>query len=155
METLTWIKLAREVVSDTSKVPYESNKHLFTKIAFDVFQLNTSPVDSLWILENGDDGKQYLVAKYSDEEPAKELEAKSSWVALADTDSKNVTLLYKDKPIQRFASSDFGFTKDDVHIFQKTLVQKLSSDKSFVTKLIKSQPQETQEMLTMQFPELA
>jgi len=155
METLDWTKLASDVIPESGKVPYESNKHLFTKVAFDVFQLNTSPIESLWTLEDGDDGKQYLVARYSDDEGSKPLEAKSQWEALADKEGKNVTLIYKDTPIQRFASCDFGFTADDVHVFQKTLVQKLSSDKSFVAKFLKSQPQEKQEKLLQQFPELA
>ena len=154
METLEWTKLASEIIPETGKVSYESNKHLFTKVAFDVFQLNTSPVESLWILEDGEDGKQYLVAKY-DEDGAQPLEVKSHWTALADKECKNITLLYKDTPIQRFASEEFGFTKDDAHLFQKTLVQKLNSDKSFVAKLLKSQSQNKQELTLNQFPELA
>lgn len=155
METLDWTKLASDVTSDTSKVPYEPNKHLFTKVAFDVFQLNSSPVDSLWILEDGEDGQQYLAAQYGDEHAEETLEVKSHWKALTDRDSKNVTLMYKDAPIQRFASSEYGFSKDDIHLFQKTLIEKLSSDKAFVEKLLKSQPEDRREMLLRQYPELA
>src|SRR5271169_1071656 len=130
METLNWAHLADVVKPQSGKILYESNKHLFTKMAFDVFQLNTSSVDSLWVLENGEDGKQYLVARYEDttETP---LEAKSCWAAFSDKEHKNVTLLYKDTPIQRFASSEFGFDDDDIYIFQKTLIHKINSDKSF------------------------
>lgn len=155
METLNWTQLSHEITPKSNKVPYEPYKHLFTKIAFDVFQLNTSPVENLWILEECEDGKQYLSARYSDEESPQSLEAKSNWLALVDKEAKNVTLMYKDAPIQRFASSDFGFTKDDVSIFQKLLIQKLNSDKSFVQNLLKSQPKEKQEYIVAQFPELA
>jgi hypothetical protein len=155
MDTLDWTKLASEVVADNSKIPYEPNKHLFTKVAFDVFQLNTAPTQSLWILEDGEDGKQYLAAQYDDEQGQEVLEVKSHWKALADKEGRNITLMYKDAPIQRFASSEYSFGKDDIHIFQKTLIEKLSSDKAFVEKLLKSQPEYRRDALLRQFPELA
>ena len=148
-------KLANIVTPNTNKVAYEANKEHFSKIAFDVFRLNNSTSDALWILEDGDDGSQYLVAQYEDSETERPIELKSHWLALSDRDSKNVTLMYKDEPIQRFASSEFGFDKDDVHIFQKTLVEKLSSNKDFLDKLIKSQSKEKRDTILKQFPELA
>jgi hypothetical protein len=154
MESLDWTKLAGDVTPDTGRIPYEPNKHLFRKVAFDVFQLNSSPVESLWTLEDGDDGSQYLVAMYGEEEESESLEAKSHWEALSDRDGKNVTLIYKNAPIQRFASSDYGFSREDVHIFQQTLVEKLSSDQSSVAKFLKSQPKEKLDVLFAQFPEL-
>lgn len=154
METLDWTKLAGDVVPNTDRVQYEPNKHLFRKVAFDVFQLNNAPVTSLWTLEEDEDGSQYLVAQYGDEQAEESLEVKSHWLALADRENKNVTLVYKDAPIQRFASSEYGFSEEDVHIFQRTLIEKLSSDKAFVDKLLKSQPKERQELLLKQFPEL-
>jgi hypothetical protein len=155
METLDWTKLSKEMLENKGKVQYEPNKGLFTKLAFDVFQLNTTHVESLWTLESGDDGKQYLVAMYSDDDTAGSIEAKGSWAALADADNKNITVFYKDTPIQRFASSDYNFDQNDAYIFQKTLAEKLNSDKSFVDKFVKSQPQEKQDLLLGQFPELA
>jgi hypothetical protein len=153
MDTLDWTKLAGDVTPETSRIPYEPNKHLFKKVAFDVFQLNSSPVESLWILEEGDDGQQFLAARYTDEE-SETLEVKSHWSALSDREGKNVTLTYKDAPIQRFASSDYGFSEDDIHTFQQTLVEKLGSDESFVSKLLKSQPKIKLDSLMLQFPEL-
>jgi len=154
METLDWTKLAGDVTPDTSRVPYKPNKHLFRKIAFDVFQLNNAPVQSLWILEEDEDGSQYLAAQYGDEQAEENIEVKSHWLALTDKKGENVTLVYKDAPIQRFASDEYGFSSEDVHIFQRTLIEKLSSDKAFVDKLLKSQSKERTEMLLKQFPEL-
>lgn len=153
METLDWTKLNGDIVLKNNRISYAENKASFTKIGFDVFQYNNSQIDSLWILEDGDDGKQYLVAQYEDAEQP--LEVKSCWAALSDKDHKNVTLLYKDVPIQRFASSEYGFNENDILVFQKTLVQKLNSDQSFVKKLINSQPEEKKEFLLGHFSELA
>lgn len=153
METLDWNDLADKVVPKPGKVLYSENKHRFTKVAFDVFRMNDSPIESLWILEDGDDGKQYLVARYDDQEEG-QLEAKSSWMALLDKKAENVTLFYNDYPIQRFASLDYGFGPHDAHIFQRMLVDKLNADKSFVEKLMSNQSDEHRKNITERFPEL-
>lgn len=157
METLDWNQLDGNINPNTKVVSYEQNKHLFTKVAFDVFQLNSSPVDSLWVLEQGEDGTQFLVAQY-DDESGDSLTAESAqskdWTALSDKEASNVTLYYKDQPIQRFASTEFGFSKEDVHIFQKTLVEKLGSDKNFRNKFLNDQPAKKRDRLLSEFPEL-
>ena len=153
MDTLDFVKLSGVVNKDAGKIPYEQNKHLFTKIAFDVFQMTGSPINSLWKLEDDEDGKQYLVALYEegDVEPKK---VKSSWMALSDKAGKNITLFYKDMPIQRFASADYGFEQADAHLFQQTLLEKLSSDKDFLKKFLDNQPEERRNQILKAFPEL-
>lgn len=155
METLDWVKLANEVVQESGKVLYKPNKHLFTKVAFDVFQLNNSPIESLWQLENDENGKPFLVAMYNDEDSEDKLMAKSSWNTLSDKSGQNITLLYKDMPIHRFASNEYGFNKDDVHIFQNTLLEKLNSDSEFRQKLLNSKNEEVKNQILKKFPELA
>jgi len=154
-ETLDWAQLTTEIVPNTKKISFEENRAKFTKIAFDVWKSNDSCVESLWILETDDkDGKQYLVAKYENDEQPQPLEAKSDWNAIMDNKKENITVAFKNHAIQRFASSDFGFTSDDAYIFQHMLIEKLSSDKTFVKKLIESLPKEKQEILLTNFPEL-
>jgi predicted Zn-dependent protease with MMP-like domain len=128
METIDLTKVAKVVDPDKKRLPYDKYKHLFTKIAFDVFH---------------EDGKEYLSANYEREQEEK-LQAKSSWEALSDKESKNITLLYKGVPIKRFASSEYGFESDDVDIFKNALVNKLSVNQEFVDKA-----------LVEAFPELA
>jgi len=154
METIDLTKVASVVDPDNKRILYSRHKHLFTKVGFDVFQLNSSPVESYWLLEKGDDGEEYLVANY-EKELDKELSAKSSWEALSDKESKNVTLLYKGVPIKRFASSDYGFENDDVHIFKGALVDKLRVHQEFVNKLMEVLPEEKKSALMKAFPELS
>jgi hypothetical protein len=153
METIDLTKVAKVVDPDKKRLPYDKYKHLFTKVAFDVFQLNTSPVESYWILEKDDDGKEYLSANY-EKEQTEELQAKSSWEALSDKESKNITLLYRGVPIKRFASSEYGFDSNDVDIFKNALVNKLSVSKEFVDKLIEVLTEEKRDALVKAFPEL-
>ena len=155
METIDLMKVAQAISPDTKCLPYEENKHLFTKVAgaFDVFQMNRSPVESYWILEKGDDGQEYLVAQYEDSS-GEPIESISSWEALSDREGKNVTLSYKNVPIKRLASSEYGFSSSDVHIFIKALTGRLDSDQEFVNKLVKTLPEEKNNSLTTLFPEL-
>ena len=134
------------------KLDYEKNKHLFSKVAFDVFKLNDSPVKSLWILEDGEDGKQYLSATYdtSDEQ----LETTGQWSALTNKEASLVVLYYNGYPIHKFASKDYGFISENAAMFQEMLVKKANTDGAFVDTLIKSQNKEKQEILLNLFPEL-
>lgn len=153
METLDWTKLASNVVPDNTKIPYEPNKHLFKKVAFDVFQMNSAQKESLWSLESDEDGSQYLVALYDDDQ-SDGLESKSNWQALSDKESKNITLTYKDVPIKRFASQDYGFDANDIHLFQKSLVGLLNSNPSVVSEMLRSQSKERLGIIAQHFPEL-
>jgi len=154
METIDLTKVAKVVDPDKKRLPYGKYKHLFTKVAFDVFQLNSSPVESYWTLEKGEDGQEYLIANY-EKEPDEKMQVESSWEALSDKESKNITLLYKGVPIKRFASSEYGFDLDDINIFKKALVDKLSVSPEFVDKLMKVLTEEKRNALLEAFPELA
>jgi hypothetical protein len=136
------------------KLAFEENKGLFTKVAFDLFQLNSSPVESLWILEDGPDGKQYLSATY-DSDDTQQKEAAGDWNALANKEASMVVLYYKDLPIHKFASSDFGFDQSNVQIFRNMVIEKANSDQSFVKNVMDVQPKEKQDAILSQYPELA
>lgn len=154
METLDWGKLTNDLSEDKQKIPYEENKHRFRKVAFDVFQLNSSPSESLWSLEDDEDGKQYLVALYQSDENKDNIDVKSEWKALADKEAQNITLTYKDMPIQRFAAKDYGFDKEDVHVFQKSLLDLLNSNPEHVSKMLRAQSKEKIRIIAKHFPEL-
>jgi len=145
--------LAGNVNKDANKIEYEPNKGLFRKIAFDVFQLNSAPVESLWTLESSDDGTQYLVAMYADDD-TETLEAKGDWNAIMCKNASSVTLTYKETPLYKFASSDYGFIESDAHIFQRSLIEKFSSDKAFVSLFLKAQPKNKLSEILNKFPEL-
>lgn len=146
------VKLAQIMNPEKPQLPYEKFKSLFVKVAFDVFQPSGSPVESYWILEKGDDGKEYLVSNYEDSDIS--ISATDEWQALPDKQAKNITLSYKDTPIKRLASSDFGFSQEDIHVFTSALLSKLASDKGFVSKLLETLPENKKEALIKTFPEL-
>ena len=78
MNTIDLAQVASVVNPNKKCVPYKANAHRFTKIAFDVFQLNDTPTESYWTLETLDDGQEYLVARYEDDTDEDTIEVKST-----------------------------------------------------------------------------
>lgn len=149
MEKIDYKKVAQKLFPN--KIPYSPNKHLFTKVAFDVFRLNSPSVESYWVLEKCDDG-EYLVATYDD---ISDIKSESEWNAESDKKGQNITLSYKNIPIRRFASDDFKFSSEDVHIFKQALIDKLNEDPDFVNKLLDTLPEDKKNSLMRLFPEFA
>jgi hypothetical protein len=122
----------------------------FKKVAFDRFKVDQDPYDGLWALEDID-GKPHLVRASN---PQFEVRKVGDWEAISDFEKRNVTLSYKNIPITRFSSDEYGFSSNDISIFKSALIEKTSSDNSFVKELLKDQPQTKREALVSTFPEL-
>ena len=150
-ETLDWTRLSSDSTLNTKRIQYDSNKQSFTRIAFDVYQLNSSPIEALWILERDENGEQYLVATYDD--PT--LESTGNWKALSNKSASSTTLYYKNAALCSVIPADFGVMADDISVFERVLVNKVSNDRSFMKKVIESQTREKQDIILQQFPELA
>ena len=123
---------------------------LFKKVAFDRFRVENDPYESLWAIQDID-GKPHLV-RASD--PQFETRKNGSWEAISDYDKKNVTLSYKNIPITRFSSDEYGFSSGDISIFKSALIEKTSSDDSFLKELLSEQPVSKRDALVSTFPEL-
>ena len=119
------------------------------KVAFDMYKVYGDHYDCLWKLEDMDGG-QFLI-RASD--PQYDYSAKGDWNLSSDYEAKNVTLYYKNTPIQRFSSSDFGFESSNLNIFKSALQEQLD-DESFVRDVLVSQPKDKFSSLTVTHPEL-
>ena len=119
----------------------------FYKVAFDLYKVYGDHYDGLWKLK-----EDYLV-RASD--PQYDYSKKSSnWTAISDYENKNVTLSYKDVPIQRFSSSEFEFAEEEVGMFKSALLESVESDSNFVKNIFDNQPKNKREALCSTFPEL-
>ena len=121
----------------------------FKKEAFDVYRVDNDPYAGLWLLENID-GVQHLV-RASD--PVFETTEQGSWGAISDYDKSNVTLSYKNIPIARFSSEDFGFSKLDIITFKSALLNRVSTDEGFIKEVLAEQPKSKRDDLVNTFPE--
>jgi hypothetical protein len=122
----------------------------FKKVAFDRFKLDQDPYDGLWALQDIE-GKPHLVRASN---PQSEVRKVGDWEAISDFEKRNVTLSYKNIPITRFSSDEYGFSSNDISIFKSALIEKTSSDNSFLKELLNDQSQTKREALVSTFPEL-
>lgn len=122
----------------------------FKKVAFDRFKVDQDPYDGLWALQDID-GTPHLVRASN---PQSDVKKVGDWEAISDFEKRNVTLSYKNIPITRFSSEEYGFSSNDISIFKSALIEKTSSDNSFLKELLTDQPQTKREALISTFPEL-
>lgn len=105
----------------------------FAAIGFGLFRDNE---DSIWKLEAGDDGVEYIVKaeETSDSNKDKVVEACGDWCAICDETKENVTLSHRGAPVYKFASQDFGFEPKEAKDFAKYIVNR-TKEAEFVEKI--------------------
>jgi len=120
----------------------------FRKVAFDIYK---DHYDGLWTLDNI--GGQDILVRSSDPK-YNYTTGTDGWSASSDYEYKNITLCYKDVPIQRFSSSEFDFSEGDISIFKSALLESVNEDKTFVKNILANQPKSKLEALCKTFPEI-
>lgn len=119
------------------------------KYAFDVYKVDNDPYESLWILQDVD-GAPHLV-RASD--PQYSREERGDWSAVSDYDRENITLTYKNVPIARFSSKEFGFKPQDAMSVKAAILEMAETDTDFVKSVLLRQPSSKREALATTFPE--
>ena len=119
------------------------------KVAFDMYKVYNDHYDCLWKLESVGD-EQFLV-RASD--PKYDYSNQGDWNLSSDYEGRNITLMYKSTPIERFASSEFGFDRDNLNMFKSALQEQLE-DELFVRDVLAGQPQDKFNSITSTYPEL-
>lgn len=137
-----WTLLNAKLNPKKDRIDFQSTKHLFRKVAFDVYK-PISGSDRLWELRHDEDGKEYLIALYSDEDDLvveSQEDGSNKWTAVADHEGKNVTLSYRDFPITRIAIAQYGVDSHRAEDFAR-FVEKKATDKNFIANLLASMPE--------------
>lgn len=145
--------LKKKEVQPNNKLSADTVRHRMRKVAFDVYSIENDPYDALWRLEsNADDGKEYLIRMDNDSTT----ESKTGgWSATSNESGSSITLAYHGVPVQRLSGKIFDFSKDDVGLFKKALLEKVSKDDSFRGKILDMQSDERKTELYKAFPELS
>lgn len=149
-----------KLMTKKSKSLADQNRILFSnelieqghirKIAFDVYKVDNDPYQDLWVTQEID-GQVHLVRAETNRNERKE---SGDWSAVSDSQKQNVTLSYKNIPITRFSSTEYGFGSEDIMTFKSALLDVIENDNEFVKKILASQPESKRESLTASFPEL-
>ena len=139
MSNFDWSAVDKAVNKTRTIYEFEDVKHLFKKVAFDVYKpINGS--EQLWELKDGEDGKQYLYALYEEGEDLVSTASLKEWFATPDAQGKNITLSYQQVPIMRFSSTDCGFSPTEANHFAE-YIEKRAMDASFVGEMLKHLPE--------------
>lgn len=136
--------------SSKPQYKFSETKHLFTRLAFDVFKLNDGSSDDLWKIESTVDG-DYLVALYDNDssvELAPKQASKNLWQVEVQPESNELHLFYKGTPIHRFAHPD-------ARSIRSFLPAKLASDQNFRKALLQELSPSRQSQILKLYPELA
>ena len=128
-------------------------QHLLVKVAFDVVRFRENEdTTQLWQIEDSVDGP-VIVAMYdgiAEESLTAEASVKD-WDVIADGEA-GANVFYKGEAIKRIAAADMGI--DDVHLLCRWLPDKLASDESLRSSLLKDMSTESRKLLLSKYPEL-
>lgn len=146
-------KVDYSVLENTLYAPkmykYEDVKHQLVKIAFDVVVFRNRP-EHLWQIQKGEDGNDYVVAMYGDEESV-EL-SKSSWSVETDKFQKFATIFYKNTPV---TNVNLQATKvADVEDFKARVPSMLENNKDLVKQMLGTLEDSRRTELVNMHPEL-
>jgi hypothetical protein len=142
--------VAKIVMPDPNRLPLEENRDRLMCVAFDLFRLKGDNTEDLWQIQADDDGNEFLVRTQALPEEEQQVAKASDWRVVSDAKGSNLTVLYRNIPIQRLAAAMAGAsTPADVELLRKTVQEKLSTDDAFVSKFISSIPEEKRDLLSM------
>jgi hypothetical protein len=139
MSSFNWSVVDKAVNKKRVVYEFDEVKHLFKKVAFDVYKPVTGS-DQLWELRDGDDGKKYLFALYEEGQDIVAEASAKEWYATPDSQGLNITLSYKQIPVARFASAECGFTPEEAGEFA-AFIEKKATNKDFVREMLKHLPE--------------
>lgn len=120
-----------------------------TKVAFDMYKVYGDHYGCLWKMENVN-GKDFLVRASN---PEYNYSNHGEWNISSDYEGQNITLSYRDTPIERFSSEEFGFNLDSALTFKTALKEKLD-DGQFVRDVLSAQPKDKFNAISASYPEL-
>lgn len=139
MSSFNWSVVDKAVNKKRIVYEYEDVKHLFKKVAFDVYKPVTGS-EQLWELRDGPDGKQYLFALYEEGEDIVAQASMKQWYAVPDAQGLNITLSFKQIPIARFASNECGFKPEEANAFA-AFIEAKAMNQDFVKEMLKHLPE--------------
>ena len=144
-------------VSDSiskKRLKYAEVKDQFQKICFDVFYRKGSNPENLWqIQQNADDGNDYIVALYNeDEDKIATANAPPDWSVFIK--NAELHIFYKKEHLCKVSAIDLGFVDKDLELAKQYLPRKLADNKNLVKILLNTIDPITRQNLSAKYPEL-
>jgi len=137
--------------ASVKRVAREGSEHLFKKAAADLFRKNDE--EGLWKIETAETGEEFFIRTEIEDPEASFTKEASLWSVAADKGNKNITLAYKNIPLKRFASAEFGFTEGNVSAFCDRILASVA-DKEFKKHIFAELGPQTKKTVEIECPEL-
>ena len=136
--------------ASATKLKLAENSQRFTKIGFDLFRDSES--DFIWKLEaDVETGEEYIIRTASVDE---RFQSSDAWSAQADKKKTAITLVYKGHAIKAFKKAELNFKDNNVEDWRKYLVDKITSDPSFLGQVLEHVGESRKKYILGKFPEL-
>lgn len=142
--------------ASSGRLKLADNSARFTKIAFDLFRDSES--EFVWKLEKDSDTGEEFIIRTASVDPL--YKASQEWSAAVNTNNTAITLVYRGHAIKAFkksASADDGgipLTEDNSEDWRRFLVDKISSDPTFLNKVLSQVGDSRKKYILGKFPEL-
>ena len=136
--------------ASSHRVKFAENKGRFSKIGFDLFRETES--EFIWKLEkDSETGEEYIVRTASVDPQFK---AANNWSTQVDSGKGAITLIYRGHAIKAFKKAEIQFDENNVDEWRRFLVDKISTDPSFLTKILAGLSDERKNYIFGKYPEL-
>lgn len=121
--------------------PVKGNEDKMIRVAFDFFKLRDDDPETLWQVQKADDGQEYLMRTFSDDESNEKLKTESNWDVQLNKEATNLTIYKSEVPVHRMDLGKMNIERGDSEGFRAFVLGKLRrEDSEFLQKLAMEMP---------------
>ncbi len=136
--------------ASSHKLKFADNNVRFERIGFDLFRDSES--EFIWKLEkDSESGEEYIV-RTANLDPR--FKSSESWSSAIDSGKTAITLVYKGHAVKAFKKAELEFGNENVEEWRRFLVDKITSDPTFLNKVLTNVGDSRRKYILGKFPEL-
>ena len=121
--------------------PVKGNEDKMIRVAFDFFRLKDADPETLWQVQKADDGQEYLMRTFSDDESEEKLKVESDWDVQLNKEASDLTIYKSDVPVHRMNLDKMKIGREESESFRAFVLGKLRrKDSSFLQSLAMEMP---------------
>jgi len=132
------------------RLKFAEHSKRFARAAFDLFRDNNS--EFLWRLEKDADSGEEFIVRTAMVDPT--FRTAANWSAECDSAKTAITLLYKGHAVRAFKKAELQFNEDSVDQWRKYLLDRISTDPSFLKQVVQNVSNSRKKLLQGSCPEL-
>jgi hypothetical protein len=135
--------------ASSGRLKFAENASRFSRIGFDLFRDTQS--EFIWKLEKDSETGEEFIIRTASVDPIKK---SSAWQALADSSKTSIVLTYKGHPVTAFKKAELQFDESNIDQWRQYLVDKITTDPTFLNKVLVQAGDTRKRQVLGKFPEL-